>query len=228
MTKYDLLASVKTQVLVINEDSVRLNTGPSAPAPPHLTASELWPSFQTAPPLECPEMKARLLFKVLSLRRITSRQFSMSLCSLCLVRVSQIYKTTLWRTRCLQTHSRRNISWSLLFSASGPMERNEVCLPDCPPSIMNTLLPIKGCCEASLCCHAQQPETLSHSRISRWCVRVSQRLESSMRDGLFLHSTAPQHSSLCYCCHDIRWSHAWFLHGFDFVLWWWLLRSIIA
>lgn len=121
MTKYDLLASVKTQVLVINEDSVRLNTGPSALAPPHLTASELWPSFQTAPPLECLEMKARLLFKVLSLRRITSRQFSMSLCSLCLVSVSQIYKTTLWHTRCLQTHSRRNISWSLLFNAPAPL-----------------------------------------------------------------------------------------------------------
>lgn len=41
MTKYDPLAPVKIQVLVINEDSVRLNTGPSALAPPHLTASEL-------------------------------------------------------------------------------------------------------------------------------------------------------------------------------------------
>ena len=30
MTKYDLLTSVKTQVFVINEDSVRVNTGPSA------------------------------------------------------------------------------------------------------------------------------------------------------------------------------------------------------
>lgn len=85
--------------------------------------------------------------------------------------ILQIYDAT-WHTNRLQMRRRRNISrpcfstpW-LLWKASGPVGRNGVCLADCLPSIMNNLLTIRGCYRALLCCHAPQPETLSHSLIT--------------------------------------------------------------
>lgn len=141
MTKNDLSTSVKTPVFVINGDSVRLNTGPSALAPPHLTASDLCPVFhrETAPHLQYHEINFDLFWQFLSTlsfrkqkTRITSKQYSLKYltkftclkCSLCL-RFDRF--VMLQDTQIALTHKKKEHFMTLLFNVLAPLNGPGVC-----------------------------------------------------------------------------------------------------
>lgn len=119
---------------------------------------------------ECEEFKVDLLCKILcalSFRKqkttITSRQLSLRHLTKCPCLCVLLDFTDTWD--CFRRTEKETLHDSL-SNFLAPLKglrvcREDLCLTDRLPSIMNNLLTIRGCCQTLLCCHVPQPEKLS-------------------------------------------------------------------